>query len=69
MTPYSLHEGLLKRLEERFPDSTPSAREHVVALSAAFDTASGFALSFGIKKFQTLANSYFLSYTYGVTDF
>ena len=28
------------------------AREHAVALCAAFDTASAFALSFGIKKFQ-----------------
>ena len=26
--------------------------EHAVALAAAFDTASAFALSFGIKKFQ-----------------
>ena len=35
-----------------FRRSTEDAREHAVALAAAFDTAAGFALSFGIKKFQ-----------------
>ena len=35
-----------------FPKSTKDARHHIVALSAAFDTAAAFALSFGVKKFQ-----------------
>ena len=35
-----------------FPKSTKDARRHIVALSAAFDTAAAFALSFGVKKFQ-----------------
>ena len=35
-----------------FPKTTKDARHHVVTLSAAFDTAAAFALSFGVKKFQ-----------------
>ena len=37
---------------DRFPEADVDLIEHVVSLTAAFDTASAFAISFGINKFQ-----------------
>ena len=37
---------------DRFPEADVDLIEHVVSLAAAFDTASAFAISFGINKFQ-----------------
>ena len=54
LPPDAYYEALEEKLQELFPASTPEARHHIVALAAAFDTAAGFALSFGIKKFQFL---------------
>ena len=39
-------------LQKKFPGADPTLVEHAVALTAAFDTATSFALSFGIAKFQ-----------------
>ena len=39
-------------LQRKFPGADPTLVEHVVALTAAFDAATSFALSFGIAKFQ-----------------
>ena len=39
-------------LEGMFPGETPELLDHVVPLVAAFDTASAFAMSFGVSKFQ-----------------
>ena len=36
----------------RFPDADPELIEHAVPLVAAFDTATVYAMSFGIAKFQ-----------------
>ena len=36
----------------KFPKADPSLLEHLVPLVSAFDTATAFALSFGIAKFQ-----------------
>ena len=52
LPPDCYYEQLEDVLAEMFPESTFDARHHVVALSAAFDTAAAFALSFGVKKFQ-----------------
>ena len=37
---------------KKFPGPTPELLDHVVPIAAAFDTATAFALSFGIAKFQ-----------------
>ena len=39
-------------LVNHFPGVDPALVEHVVALVAAFDTAAGFGISFGVGKFQ-----------------
>ena len=52
LPPDCYYQELELQLAILFPDSTEDGRHHVVALCAAFDTAAGFGLSFGIKKFQ-----------------
>ena len=52
LPPDSYYEELAPYLQRKFPKADPDLVEHVVALAAAFDTASAFALSLGIKKFQ-----------------
>ena len=52
LPPGLYYEELRDVLAKSFPKSTLQAREHAVALCAAFDTASAFGLSFGVKKFQ-----------------
>ena len=52
LPPDSYYEELGKHLIKKFRGADPDLIEHAVALAAAFDTASAFALSFGIKKFQ-----------------
>ena len=51
LPPDLYYEELRAMLGSKFPGATPQAIEHAVALGAAFDTASGFGLSFGVKKF------------------
>ena len=43
---------LRKQLAKIHPAASAALLDHVVALTAAFDVATGFALSFGISKFQ-----------------
>ena len=52
LPPDEYYDALGAVLAERFKGATPKLLEHVVALVAAFDTATSFALSFGIAKFQ-----------------
>ena len=52
LPPDEYYDELRGILAAAHPNASPGLVEHVVALSAAFDTAAGFALSFGIKKFQ-----------------
>ena len=52
LPPDAYYEELSGYLIKEFPGADPDVVEHAVALAAAFDTASAFALSFGIKKFQ-----------------
>ena len=52
LPPDIYYERLSEGLADKFPAADPCAIEHVVALCAAFDTASSFGLSFGVKKFQ-----------------
>ena len=52
LPPDEYYDELLGALQKRFPEADAELIEHVVALAAAFDTATSFALSFGIAKFQ-----------------
>ena len=52
LPPDEYYDELCKILTRQNPNVSAGLVEHVVALVAAFDTASAFALSFGIKKFQ-----------------
>ena len=52
LPPDEYYEQFKGKLVEKFPRASREAIEHAVALAAAFDTASGFGLSFGCKKFQ-----------------
>ena len=45
LPPDSYYQMLGEALVKKFPTSTAGAREHVVALCAAFDTAAAFGLS------------------------
>ena len=54
LPPDCYYQQLEQPLKKAFPGSTPEAREHVVALCAAFDTAAAFGLSFSCKKIQFL---------------
>ena len=57
LPPDSYYSELEEVLAALFPKSTKDARHHIVALSAAFDTAAAFALSFGVKKFMRARES------------
>ena len=52
LPPDEYYDALAPVLAEKFKGATPKLLEHIVALVAAFDTATSFALSFGIAKFQ-----------------
>ena len=52
LPPLEYHDRLTVILMDRFPEAAVDLVEHVVSLAAAFDTASAFAISFGINKFQ-----------------
>ena len=39
-------------MSSKYPDADPVLLDHLISLAAAFDTATTFALSFGIVKFQ-----------------
>ena len=52
LPPDEYYDKLGPALSSKFPGADPLLVEHVVALTAAFDTATSFALSFGIAKFQ-----------------
>ena len=56
LPPDEYYEELREVLSKRYPEADPLLADHVVSLSAAFDTAAAFALSFGITKFQLAAN-------------
>ena len=51
LPPDAYYDALGPILQGKFPGADPALVEHVVALTAAFDTAASFALSFGIAKF------------------
>ena len=44
-------------LRKKFPGVTDKMLKHSIALTAAFDTAIGFGISFGISKFQLAQES------------
>ena len=52
LPPDEYYEALGHWLAKKFPKADPSLLEHLVPLVSAFDTATAFALSFGIAKFQ-----------------
>ena len=52
LPPDEYYDDLGAVLAKSFPGADPALVEHIVPLVAAFDTATGFALSFGIAKFQ-----------------
>ena len=49
--PPEYYQELGKLWSEWWPDSDPDLREHMLLLQEAFDTATAFAMSFGIAKF------------------
>ena len=51
LPPDEYYDELKGVLTVTHPQVSAGLVEHVVALATAFDTAAGFALSFGIKKF------------------
>ena len=50
--PPDYYAELEKQLAKKFPKVSRELIQHCVSLVAAFDTATAFGLSFGIKKFQ-----------------
>ena len=52
LPPDEYYDKLAVHLRRAYPRADPELVDHVVSLAAAFDTASAFALSFGIAKFQ-----------------
>ena len=52
LPPDEYYDALGPALAKKFHGADPLLVEHCVALAAAFDTATSFALSFGIAKFQ-----------------
>ena len=52
LPPDEYYEALALWMAEEFPKADPALLEHLVPVVAAFDTATSFALSFGIAKFQ-----------------
>ena len=52
LPPDEYYEALSLWMAEEFPKADPALLEHLVPVVAAFDTATSFALSFGIAKFQ-----------------
>ena len=52
LPPDEYYDELGHWLSATFPKADPDLLEHIVPVVAAFDTATAFALSFGIAKFQ-----------------
>ena len=52
LPPDEYYDALLIVLAETFPKADPDLLIHLVPVVAAFDTATAFAMSFGIAKFQ-----------------
>ena len=50
--PPEYYEELRKKWDEWWPDSDTDLRAHMLLLLEAFDTATAFAMSFGIAKFS-----------------
>ena len=57
LPPEGYYVELRGKLAEEFPGASDKILDHAVALVAAFDTAIGFALSFGIAEFQPAQES------------
>ena len=57
LPPECYYDQLRVKLEAQFEGTSRQMLDHAVALVAAFDTATGFALSFGIAKFQLAQES------------
>ena len=51
LPPDEYYEELAKIWDSWWPESDPQLREHMMAVLIAFDTATAFAMSFGIAKF------------------
>ena len=52
LPPEEYYDDLKEVLRRKFPGADPALLDHAIPLIGAFDTATAFALSFGIKKFQ-----------------
>ena len=52
LPPDEYYDRLKEILYKKYPKARRSFVDHIVAVAAAFDTASAFGLSFGIAKFQ-----------------
>ena len=57
LPPECYYDELRVKLGDLFPGARDKVLDHAVALVSAFDTATGFALSFGIAKFQLAQES------------
>jgi hypothetical protein len=57
LPPDEYYEALSLWMAREFPKADPALLEHLVPVVAAFDTATSFALSFGIAKFQLAQES------------
>ena len=52
LPPDEYYDRLKHMLAKDFPKADPDLVDHVVSLACAFDTATAFAISFGVNKFQ-----------------
>ena len=51
LPPDEYYDRLAELWSEWWPKSNPALREHMMSVLIAFDTATAFAMSFGIAKF------------------
>lgn len=65
LPPDEYYDELKLVLAKKFAGADPALIEHVGALVAAFDTAAGFAVSFGVAKFQLATTKAKLGGEYG----
>ena len=52
LPPDEYYEKLARVWQEWWPDANPKLLEHMMSVCIAFDTATAFAMSFGIAKFS-----------------
>ena len=52
LPPYLYHDQLAVLWRNWWPDANPKLLEHMMSVCIAFDTATAFAVSFGIAKFS-----------------